>query len=98
MEYQLLHFSPNKNKFLQCELQYFKSNQLQVIIDNFTSKIKALSKILEEISEENVRMAEDQQGLNVTAGNLEEMALRIMKPWVNTMPHSDEMTRVMLLY
>jgi len=61
------------------------------------NKIASLSKEMTELNEENERHSSDKDGLQMTVINFEELALRVMKPWVNSMPHSDEMTRVMLL-
>ena len=52
---------------------------------------------MEGVAEENERHSSDKDGLKTTVLNFEELALRVMKPWVNSMPNSDEMTRVMLL-
>lgn len=90
----------NKNdsdKFTRQELLILSNHQLELIMDTFESCIKRLSKELTELTEENERHADDKTGLKMTVQRLEELALRVMKPWVNKMPHSDEMTRVMLL-
>lgn len=93
-------FHRNKNdsdKFTRQELLILSNHQLELIMDTFESCIKRLSKELTELTEENERHADDKTGLKMTVQRLEELALRVMKPWVNKMPHSDEMTRVMLL-
>ena len=84
-------------KFSMMELQYFNVSQLQTIHDAMRNKIDTLSKEMAELNEENERHSSDKDGLKMTVINFEELALRVMKPWVNSMPHSDEMTRVMLL-
>ena len=61
------------------------------------SQINLLTTEMESLNEENERYSSDQDGLKKTVVNFEELALRVMKPWVNKMPNSDEMTRVMLL-
>ena len=79
------------------ELSHFTVSQLTQICEAIESRIKDLSTEMEALNEENERHSSDKDGLKITVVNFEELALRVMKPWVNSMPHSDEMTRVMLL-
>ena len=79
------------------ELRCLTSTQLHQIKEIFETRVKSLTGELSEISDENERHADDTEGLKMTVQRLEELALRVMKPWINTMPHSNEMTRVMLL-
>lgn len=79
------------------ELSHFTVSQLVQIRDAMECRIKELRTEMEGVNEENERHSSDKDGLKKTVVNFEELALRVMKPWVNSMPHSDEMTRVMLL-
>lgn len=78
-------------------MKLLTSNQNHAIISSFEARIIELTKQLKDFKEENERLADDTEGLQLTVRNLEELSLRTMKPWVNLMPQSDELTRVMLL-
>lgn len=90
-------FRENDYKFTKMELYHFTVSQLVQIRDAMECRIKELNKEMEAVVEENERHSSDKDGLKLTVINFEELALRVMKPWVNNMPQSDEMTRVMLL-
>lgn len=85
------------HKFTKMELSHFTVSQLAQIHDAMEFRIKELRTEMEGVNEENERYSSDKDGLKKTVVNFEELALRVMKPWVNSMPQSDEMTRVMLL-
>ena len=87
----------DSNKFTRSELSLLSITQLRLIVETFQSRIKELSQEYKELNEENKRHNEDTEGLKLTLRNLEELSLRTLKPWVNKMPNSDELTRVMLL-
>ena len=87
----------DSNKFTRSELSLLSITQLRLIVETFQSRIKELSQEYKELNEENERHNEDTEGLKLTLRNLEELSLRTLKPWVNKMPNSDELTRVMLL-
>ena len=89
--------STNNRKFTKMELSHFTVSQLTQICEAIESRIKDLSTEMGGLNEENERHSSDKDGLKMTVVNFEELALRVMKPWVNSMPQSDEMTRVMLL-
>ena len=84
-------------KFLASELLHFNVEHLRIIVETLKSKIDDLTIESVDSMSENRYLSEDQKALKNTLQNLEEMAFRVMKPWVNSMPQSDEMTRVMLL-
>ena len=87
----------DSNKFTRSELSLLSITQLRLIVETFQSRIEELSQEYRELNEENERHNEDAEGLKLTLRNLEELSLRTLKPWVNKMPNSDELTRVVLL-
>ena len=63
----------------------------------FQSRVDSLNEDLKQITEEKDNRANDKAGLTLTVKRYEELALRVMKPWVNPLPGNDEMTKVLML-
>jgi len=87
----------NEKLFTKQELNQLNEEQLQEIQSVFQTRIRDLNKELVEMTEERDRLADDTHGLSLTAGRLEELVLREMKPWHNVMPECNDMTKAMLL-
>lgn len=79
------------------ELSLLTVEKLKELAHALNSEIKSINSEMLELQEEKVAMATENEELKKESKALEEKVKKMLRPWINRYPHSDELTRAYLI-
>ena len=93
-----LHDISKKSKLLAAEeLNALSIDILRELRKAFDREISKLNSDMKQLQEEKHIMADKNNRLQRESKDLEENVKKMLRPWVNRYPHSDELTRAYLI-
>ena len=93
----LHNISKNSSLLVTEELNALSIDKLRELRNAFDKEISKLNSDMKQLLEEKHVMAEENNILKNESKDLEENIKKMLRPWVNRYPHSDELTRAYLI-
>lgn len=92
--YQISQISP---MMLKEELELLTIEKLTELQKALMDEMNSIKKEMAELQEENLNMTTKNEVLTSKSKDLAENVKKVLRPWINRYPNSDELTRAYLI-